>query len=351
MKLGDISVSYVEILQKAMRSLGSNPQLILQQFGLNEINLSSPDARISIPRFMRLGYASIQYSHKPWLGLEMGVQTCASNLGISGLMALSSDNLKSACRSICHYELLSSSNARGQSKFYTMDGYGVAQFYSISPYNSFNLFVVDSVLSGWYNLAHWLTGRDDCIEAMCFEFDEPEYSEKYHEYFDCEVRFSQPYNAAIIKPHALDYPIIYACASTYELLKRQADSDLEKVRMGLNFSEKVARVITPLLNGSTPTLDHVAEQLNMAPWTVRRKLVDEGTTFQKVLNDTRCALAISYVKDTSFTLGEIAYLLGFGSPTAFQRAFKRWTGVAPGSYISVASSQKSSSKSSSKSSI
>lgn len=333
MKLGDISVSYVEILRKAMIALDSNPQLILQQFGLNEVTLASPDARISIPRFMRLGFAAIQYSQKPWIGLEMGVQTEATNLGVAGLMALSAADLKMACKSICYYELLSSYNTRGQSSFYLSEGFGIAQFYSISPYNSFNLFVVDSVLSGWYKLARWLTGRDDCIEAMCFEFDEPLYSEVYREYFDCEVRFSQPYNAVIIKPEALHYPVLHGCASTYELLKRQADADLEKVRMGLNFSEKVARVITPLLNGSTPTLDHVAEQLNMAPWTVRRKLVDEGTTFQQVLNNTRRDLAVSYVKDTAFTLGEIAYLLGFGSPTAFQRAFKRWTGIAPGSYL------------------
>ncbi len=333
MKLGDISVSYVEILHKAMLALDSNPQLILQQFGLNEVTLASPDARISIPRFMRLGYASIQYSQKPWLGLEMGRQTSATNLGVAGLLALSSLDLKMASKSICHYELLSSYNARGQSAFYMSEGYGIAQFYSISPYNAFNLFVVDSVLSGWYHLAKWLTGRDDCIEAMCFEFDEPEYGQVYSQYFDCDVRFSQPYNAVIIKPEALIYPVVHGCASTFELLKRQADADLEKVRMGLNFSEKVARVITPLLNGSTPTLDQVAEQLNMAPWTVRRKLVEEGCTFQQVLNDTRRDLAISYVKDTAFTLGEIAYLLGFGSPTAFQRAFKRWTGVAPGSYL------------------
>lgn len=333
MKLGDISVSYVEILRKTMHSLGSNPNQILQQFGINEITLASPDARISIPRFMRLGFACIQCSQKPWLGLEMGVQTSAANLGIAGLMALSSKNLKMACKSICEYELLSSSNARGQSAFYMSEGFGIAQFYSISPYNSFNLFVVDSVLSGWYNLVRWVTGKEDCIEAMCFEFDEPEYSFRYREYFNCEVRFSQPYNAVIIKPHALDYTVIYSCSSTYQFLKRQADADLAKVRMGLNFNEKVAQVITPLLNGSTPTLDHVSEQLNMAPWTVRRKLAAEGTTFQKVLNNTREGLAISYVKDTSFTLGEIAYLLGFGSPTAFQRAFKRWTGIAPGSYL------------------
>ena len=87
-----------------------------------------------------------------------------------------------------------------------------------------------------------------------------------------------------------------------------------------------------MLNGSTPTLEQVAKQLNMAPWTVRRKLIDDGSSFQQTLNKTRENLAISYVCDTALTLGEIAYLLGFGSPTAFQRAFKRWTNIAPGEF-------------------
>jgi AraC-like DNA-binding protein len=332
MKLGDISVSYVELLRKAMLTQGHNPGLILQHFGLNEVKLSSPDARISIPRFMRLGHACIQYAQKPWIGLEMGRVTSVANLGTAGLMAMCAPNLKVASQSISHYELLSSFNARGQSQFYIEEGRGVAQFYSISPYNEYNLFVADSVLSGWYHLAEWLTGKKGCIDSMNFEFDAPPYADKYHEYFDCEVLFSQPRNAVVIKEAALGQISLYACSSTYELLKRQADADLEKVRLGLSFREKVARVITPLLNGSTPTLEQVAEQLNMAPWTVRRRLVDEDITFQQVLNDTRKALAITYVKDTTFTLGEIAYLLGFGSPTAFQRAFKRWTGEAPGGY-------------------
>ena len=332
MKLGDISVSYVVLLGKAMLNVGSNPHLILAHFGMNETKLSSPDARISIPRFMRLGYACIQFSQKPWIGLEMGQVSGVTNLGAPGLMAMCSPDLKAACQNISHYELLSSYNARGQSQFFIEDGYGIAQFYSISPYNEFNLFVADSVLSGWYFLTEWLTGDPNCVESISFEFDEPEYAEKYREYFDCEVLFSQPRNALKIKPSALSLPSKYACASTFEMLRRQADNDLEKVRLGLSFQEKVARVITPLLNGSTPTLEQVAEQLNMAPWTVRRRLVDEEVTFQKVLNDTRRELAITYVRDTTFTLGEIAYLLGFGSPTAFQRAFKRWTGEAPGGY-------------------
>lgn len=332
MKLGDISVSYIDILIKAARQLGHDPEPILNNFRLTDVVLSSPDARISIPKFMRLGFALIQQSKSPWIGLIMGSMTSPTNLGMGGLIAIAANDLQQACQQIARYELLSSFNSRGQSKFYLEQGKGIAEFYSVNPYNDYNYFVVDSVLAGWWRMAETITGRKGAVEKVCFEFPEPAYADKYREMFDCEIEFSAQRNCLIIKSQALTWPSIHQCASTFQLLQRKADADLEKVRLGLTFAEKVSRVIGPLLNGLTPTLEQVSEQLNMAPWTVRRKLVDEGTSFQNVLNNTRKDLAVSYVRDTSLSLGEIAYLLGFGSPTAFQRAFKRWTGEAPGGF-------------------
>ncbi|MNF02456.1 HTH-type transcriptional regulator VirS [compost metagenome] len=65
---------------------------------------------------------------------------------------------------------------------------------------------------------------------------------------------------------------------------------------------------------------------------MRRKLAEEGTRFRDVLNETRRDLAETYIRDTALAFGEIAYLLGFASAEAFQRAFKRWTGLTPGEF-------------------
>lgn len=335
MKLGDVSVAYIDIVIKAMLQLDCDIDDILQKYALNSASLSSPDAKVSIPKFMRLGHACIQKSHMPWFGLVMGLVISPTNLGISGLLALSSQDLKQACQQLTVYEPLNQYSARGQSTFHKQgrgDGRGIVTFYSINPYNEYNYFVVDSVLSGWYQILKRLSGREDAVEKVCFEFPAPDHIEKYHDFFHCDVLFDQPSNHLVIKAEALTWPCLDRCAATFEQLKRQADSALDKVRLGISFHEKVSRVIGPLLNGGTPTLDQVAVQLNMASWTVRRKLVEEGSSFQQVLNDTRRDLSVSYVCGTVLSLGEIAYLLGFGSPTAFQRAFKRWTGTAPGQY-------------------
>lgn len=332
MKLGDISVSVVELLGRAVNSLGGDKQKLFEQYRLDELKIASPDARISIPRFMRLGHSCIEAFDIPQLGLEMGRLTSAGSHGLAGLVAMTAADVRSAGTAIAEYELLSSFNARGRSSFFVEQGEGIAHFYSISPYNAYNLFVVDSVLGGWVRMLEWVSGRNDLVKRVEFEFTAPSYREQYNQYFNCELQFGAERNAVVLHEWALEMPSLHRCASTHQGLKQLAERELERVRLGLSFREVIERAIGPLLKGQTPTLDMVAHRLNMAPWTVRRRLNVEGISFQQVLNDTRRDLAVSYVRDTTLTLGEIAFLLGFGSTAAFQRAFKRWTGQAPGRF-------------------
>src|SRR5690554_305487 len=179
MRLGDISVSYVELMVKAALKEGHNPEALLSQYGLDKVRLSSPMARISIPRFMRLGHALIEAYGIPWLGLLMGKLSSAPSMGLSGLLAQSAADVRQACIAITTYELLNSFNARGSSSFYLENKQGVMQFYSISPYNAYNFFVVDSVLSSWRYFLEDITQVKNLIERVEIEFDAPKYQEFY----------------------------------------------------------------------------------------------------------------------------------------------------------------------------
>ena len=88
----------------------------------------------------------------------------------------------------------------------------------------------------------------------------------------------------------------------------------------------------PMLHGREPELEEVARKLQLPSWTLRRKLAEEGTQFRTLLNETRRDLAMAYIRDTELAFGEIAFLLGFASAEAFQRAFKRWSGQTPGEF-------------------
>lgn len=330
MKLGDISVSYVRALLNTVEHLGGNATELAKQFNLSEAKLSQPEGRVSIPRFMRLGFSAIEQTGHPDLGLEMGKRVKIPFLGLTGFLAMTAKDIEAACTVIAHYERLSSTNCRGQSSFYLEDGKGVASFYSISPYNEYNLFVVDSVLSAQHKVIQWLCGKSDAVERVEVEFEKPNYGDAYEICFECPVHFGQSRNALIIKKSALSWPLLQHDKNAFLNLQNICEERLKLAVKDRSLSEKVMDEISPLLEGQTPSIEQVADSLGMPPWTLRRKLQEHNTSYQTLLNDTRKGLAQSYIKDTDLAIGEIAYLLGFSSPTAFQRAFKRWTDQSPG---------------------
>jgi AraC-like DNA-binding protein len=70
----------------------------------------------------------------------------------------------------------------------------------------------------------------------------------------------------------------------------------------------------------------------MSPRTLQRKLADANTTYVQLVDDTRKDLALRYIEDPSRSLTDITFSLGFAQPSAFTRAFKRWTGLSPSDY-------------------
>jgi len=98
------------------------------------------------------------------------------------------------------------------------------------------------------------------------------------------------------------------------------------------FSLQVRRAVREAMAGSVPELPALAATFRMSERTFQRRLGEEGTSFQKLVDSVREELARLHVAEQKRSLGEIAYLLGYAEHSAFLRAFKRWTGVTPRSY-------------------
>ncbi|HWO08502.1 MAG TPA: helix-turn-helix transcriptional regulator, partial [Polyangiaceae bacterium] len=76
----------------------------------------------------------------------------------------------------------------------------------------------------------------------------------------------------------------------------------------------------------------IARRLGLGERTLQRRLRDEGTSFAALLDEARAELARSYLGDSKLAIFEVAYLLGYSEPSAFNRAFRRWTGKSPREY-------------------
>jgi AraC-like DNA-binding protein len=81
-----------------------------------------------------------------------------------------------------------------------------------------------------------------------------------------------------------------------------------------------------------PSLGEVGKRLAVGPRTLQRRLREHGLEFKALVDDTRRRFALTYLRDRGSTLAEIAYLLGYSEVSAFNRAFRRWTGATPSDY-------------------
>jgi len=81
-----------------------------------------------------------------------------------------------------------------------------------------------------------------------------------------------------------------------------------------------------------PDLEQIARQLHASPQTLRRRLREEGTSFQELKDQLRRDLAIYHLGRDALSIQAIAEQLGFSEASAFHRAFKKWTGLTPGAY-------------------
>lgn len=332
-RLGDLSVGFVHSLADAVRKEGKDPQPLLAQYGLDAARLGEAGARLSIPRYMRLGHGAIELTGMPALGLRMGQASRLSHAGLAGITAGQAPTVREAARTLIRFEPLYGSNYRGQSSLHEDSDGAWLRFYSISPYNDYNRFVVDSILSGWLHQLSTLSGTTLKAERLEIEFEAPDYAAEYAVLCEQPVSFAAGVNQLRLNQHQLGLRNPDHVPSTWRHLLQVCERELEQLTRTRSLRERITQLLGPLLNGGRePDLEEVAARLKLPTWTLRRKLADEGTQFRAILNDTRRDLAMTYIRDTELAFGEIAYLLGFASAEAFQRAFKRWTEQTPGAF-------------------
>ncbi|MBL4867924.1 MAG: AraC family transcriptional regulator [Pseudomonadales bacterium] len=333
MNIGDVASNYLKQLLDTATGLGADRTMLLHRIGIEEDALTDPSVRFGLTQLMKLGYVAIETTGDPSLGLRFGANSTVMRMGYAGLTAMSSPNLGVALDILIEFEALTSRSYRGNSSYVASDeGAAIASFYSIAPYNNYTIFIVDIVLTGWYNLVQWLTGKEDLVEEVHFEFDQPSYHTLYNDYFDCPVLFGQPSNSLVLKKSALQTPVLYYNAQMLASLRAVCEQQLRDIFRKETFGDKVQKIIGPVLHTKTPTIEETAEALGIPTWTLRRKLKEEELSFQALVDNMRKDLALGYMKDTELSFGEIAYTLGFSTPGAFQRAFKRWTNTTPGEY-------------------
>lgn len=160
--------------------------------------------------------------------------------------------------------------------------------------------------------------------------------------FGAPVRADTEYPRMIIASSWLDAP---SSRSEEHLRLMVHDSMLNLVMYTYarpRASDDVRRFLVARgMNGSLPGVDEISQALHVSPQTLRRRMREEGTTPRQVREELMRDLAIAALTTPGSSVAAVGRQLGFAEPSAFSRAFRRWTGSSPNTYLALPSPRES----------
>ncbi len=174
------------------------------------------------------------------------------------------------------------------------------------------------------------------VKPACVSFRHPSPTDvtEHDRFFGCPVHFGARMDALHFGEHTLATRLRLGDDGLSAFLLSQLD-ELHSVQVELleqSLVQRVRSAVTDMLCDGVPRKGDVARQLGMSDRTLQRHLAEHGQSFQSLVNDVRRDVAQSLLSATKSSLSEVAFLTGFADQSAFQRAFKTWTGQTPRGY-------------------
>lgn len=177
-----------------------------------------------------------------------------------------------------------------------------------------------------------IIGSDWHPDVVWFEHAASADLSEHRRIFRCPIAFGQSGNALIFDASVLARAIPRADPALGAVLDRHAQALLDARPAGASLADRVRQVILDRLRGCEPDLTTVARELGMSTRTLQRRLKEERTTVNEVIDGIRRDLSTRYLRQPDLTISDVAYLLGFAEPSTFHRAFRKWTGLTPGEF-------------------
>ena len=157
-------------------------------------------------------------------------------------------------------------------------------------------------------------------------------ADQYRDYFNCEVEFNSPVASLIYRTDQLDFPALYRNHEVFEICRRECDRQLAKLSDEKDVAGQVRQELFGL-PGYLHDIESISRQLGLSSRTLRRRLLDQGLSFQSIQQEVRFQQAKEFLTRNQLSIAEISDLLGFSEPGNFTQAFKRWSaGWSPRRY-------------------
>jgi len=308
-----------------LEELGLSASAVLRRAGLPQTLREQPLSLLKTHEYFALWRAIGEVSTNPSIGLQLGTENKTERFHPIGLVALSSENFGAGIDQMARYKQLTCPEEILQEK--DKEEWSI-QFHWLLAQEIEPPVLIECAFSWVLSIARHGTGSR--ISPLRVEFIQPRKHVKAIErHFGCPVVCGAPRNAIIFRASDAMKPFVTRNAELLGMLAPQFEQELKQADLDENFLDRVRIAIQEKLTGKRPTIDDIADALHMSPRTLQRRLQEEGSNFQRVLEDARHNLARNYLVNPILELNEAAYLLGYEDANSFVRAFRTWEGVPP----------------------
>ena len=305
-----------------LRELAADPTEVLTSAGLDRDALDTLENRIPYVVAGRLLHECVVKTGCQHFSLLLGQRMRLSHLGLLGRLLRHSPTLGVAIRTFAVYQHLDNQGMAkvllekddmatlGNIVYQTGAGH-VDQIYDID---------VAATLS----VIRELCGPHFTPERVLFSHAKPTDVGPHRRFFQAPCRFDCERTALIFPASMLERRLVDADHKQFRILEAQAQA-----RADFGLVLRLRRTLGTLLLAKPASGDEVAKLLSMHHRTLNRRLREEGTTFQKLLDEVRFEAACQLLDTARIPITEIAVSLGYAELSAFSRAFRRWSGTTP----------------------
>ncbi|QMU76999.1 AraC family transcriptional regulator [Streptacidiphilus sp. PB12-B1b] len=330
-----VAVHHVRAALRGAERRGVPVGPLLERAAIAPELLDAGRARVSPEQFARL-------VQQLWTALDdelLGMAPAPSRVGTFAMMcrvAVHDPDLRSALRTAADFYALFPSGPgfrlvepeRG-----ACAGPAEARIeFDLPAFEDPDRFGSETLLVVGHRFAAWLIRRRIDLLRVELAYPAPAHALEYDLLFGAPSVFDAPRTSAVFAAGLLDEPVLRDAADLDAFLRRAPIDVLARANYGSTVAARVRRLLGQALPGSMPEPERIAARLSVSPQTLRRQLAAEGTTFHRIRDQLRRDHAVVVLAGGTTSIEQLSEQLGFSEPSAFHRAFRRWTGSTPRAY-------------------
>lgn len=322
-----ISLAAANGLLDAIKAAGGDPDRVLETVGLDRSVFSQSEGSIAVSLFAQILEEAARVTGDGCFGLHFGEHYNPKNIGPLIYVVLNSPTIAAGIENTARYLQILNQAAR--------TSLIIERDRACLRFSPDDLLIHASrqhseyVMAVALNTTRLMVGSQWAPQEVHFTHELSAPTPEHIRIFRAPIVFGCLATAFVMDCEFLNRQVPAADPQLYAILKTYLERTLSELPQEEELLSVVRRALAVAIRDGDPNLSRVAKQTGMSARSLQRRLSEYGLDFKKLVDDTRRRLALKYLEDLKDSLTEIAFMLGYSDLSAFNRAFKRWTGTAP----------------------